>query len=137
MAVILKLKQYIKTSQHQFIKFLVIGMSSTIIDILLLILLKEKANLRPTFAVAINQIPVIAYNFLMNKYWSFKTTKQLFRQFGRYIILVGLNYSASILFMYIFHDLIDINYIVVRLASIVLLIIINFICYQYWVYKEA
>lgn len=134
---IVKLKQYIKNSKYQIIKYLIIGISSTAIDILLLVFLKEKANFGPTFAVAINQILVIAYNFFMNKYWSFKTKKQPLRQFSRYIILVGLNYCSSILLMYIFHDLININYILVRLSSIVLLVTINFILYKHWVYKEA
>lgn len=135
--IIIKLKQYIKNAKYQIIKYLIIGISSTVLDIWLLISLKEIVSFRPTSAVAINQIFVIAYNFLLNKYWSFNTRQQPLRQFSRYIILVGLNYSAAIFLMYIFHDILSINYILVRISSIALLFIINFIFYKHWVYQEA
>lgn len=135
--IIIRLKQYIKNAKYQIIKYLIIGISSTVLDIWLLISLKEIVSFRPTSAVAINQIFVIAYNFLLNKYWSFNTRQQPLRQFSRYIILVGLNYSAAIFLMYIFHDILSINYILVRISSIALLFIINFIFYKHWVYQEA
>lgn len=136
MGIILKFKQYIVNSKYQIARFLITGISSAIMDIGLLIILKEKANFRPVFAVATNQVFVIAYNFLMNKYWSFATKKMPLRQFGRYIILVFLNYFFSIALMYLFYDLVGIDYKLVRLSSITLLFVVNFIFYKYWVYKE-
>jgi len=133
----LQLKQYIKNSRKQFAKFFIIGISSLIIDMLLLILLKEKIKLAPVYAVAINQLFVIAYNFLMNKYWSFNSRKQGLKQLTRYAALVCFNYLASIIFMYVFSDVLNIDYRLVRLGTIALLFIFNFIVYKTWVYKET
>lgn len=120
----------------QIIRFLIVGFSSAFIDIGLLILFKEKLNFNPVLAVAINQIFVITYNFLLNKYWSFTSKRQPLRQFGRYIILVIFNYLASIGIMYLLYNLADLNYKVIRVLSIGLLFCFNFMLYKYWVYNE-
>ena len=134
---LVKFKEYFISSRRQIIKFLVVGVSSALIDIGLLIILTEKAHFYPVWAVASNQIFIIAYNFLLNKYWSFETTKKPIKQFGRYIILVSFNYFASVVLMYLLYDVAGINYKVVRLFSIGLLFIFNFLAYKHWVYKEV
>jgi len=136
MNLIAGLKQYIIKSRRQIIKFLIVGFSSALLDVGLLIILKEKANFHPVWAVAVNQIFIIAYNFLLNKYWSFETSRQPIRQFGRYVTLVIFNYFLSISLMYWLYDVAGMNYKLVRIFSIGLLFIINFIIYKHWVYKE-
>lgn len=133
---IFKLKQYINNSKCQIVKFLIVGGSSVLIDIGLLIVLKEKFNFHPAFAIATNQIFVVTYNFLLNKYWSFKTKKMAIKQFSRYLILVFFNYLTSIGLMYLLYDRFGINYKIARVFSIALLCIINFIFYKHWVYKK-
>lgn len=132
----LKIKNYLVNSKTQIIKFVVVGSSSALIDIALLVILKEKAHFTPVLAVATNQLIVITYNFLLNKYWSFETSKKPLRQFSRYIVLVAFNYFASIILMYLLYDIIGINYKLVRLASIGLMFSFNFLVYKHWVYKE-
>jgi len=127
--------QYAKKTKQQFAKFFIIGISSTLIDLGLLIFLKEKINLNPVLAVVINQIFVIIYSFLMNKYWSFQSKNLPVKQFFRYLILVSANYLISILLMLIFNHFIGINYQIVRISSIGILFIFNFIFYKHWVYK--
>lgn len=136
MNLFLKLKKYISQSRAQITKFLVVGASSALIDLALLILLKEYWGFKPTMAVALNQIFIILYNFLLNKYWSFETNKKPFHQFSRYVALVAFNYLLSILLMYVFHELIGLDYKLVRLGSIGLLFMFNFVVYKHWVYKE-
>ncbi|PIR74232.1 MAG: hypothetical protein COU35_03525 [Candidatus Magasanikbacteria bacterium CG10_big_fil_rev_8_21_14_0_10_47_10] len=132
-----KLKLYIHSSKYQILRFLAVGVTSLFIDIGLLIFLIERINFRPVVAVATNQLLVILYNFIVNKYWSFSSKKIPFRQLIRYLILVAFNYVTSITFMYIFNDIFHIKYTLVRLSTIATLFIFNFICYKHWVYKET
>jgi len=132
-----KLKNYIINAKYQFAKFFIIGLSSAIIDLSLVIILKEVANLRPVLAVALSQIFVILYNFLLNKFWSFKASAKHFQQFSRFMVSVFFNYFAAIFLMYIFYDLVGLNYKLVRLGSIALMSTINFMVYKHWVYKES
>lgn len=133
---IAKLKNYFIDSKSQIVKYITVGLSSAFIDLFLLIMLREKANFTPVLAVATNQIIVICYNFLLNKYWSFETKKEPLRQFSRYAVLVVFNYFSSIILMYLFYNVIGINYKIVRIASIAMLFSFNFVAYKYWVYKE-
>lgn len=132
----LAIKNYIKISKYQILKFLLIGGSSTLIDIILLFLLKEKAHLPAVWAVALEQIVIIAFNFLLNKYWTFQSKKIPWQQLQRYFVLVAGNYLAGIFLMYLMHQLLGFNYIIVRLITIALIASVNFILYKHWVYKE-
>ncbi len=136
MALVTKLKTYILSAKGQIIKFLIVGLSSTVIDLLLLIIFKEVLKFSPVWAVATSQLFIISYNFLLNKYWSFAMKSKTAKQFGRYIILVLFNYIASIMLMYLLYELAGFNYKLVRLFSITVLFSFNFIIYKHWVYKE-
>ena len=128
--------KYIKKFKVQLSRFLIICVTSTIIDLFSLFILKEKLNFNPVFAVSINQFFVIMYNFLLNKYWSFNSKKMPLQQFIKYLILVLFNYLISIFLMYIFYQKLHINYIVIRLFSICFMFIVNFILYKNWIYKD-
>ncbi|MFA5945316.1 MAG: GtrA family protein [Patescibacteria group bacterium] len=123
-------------TKKQILKFLAVGASSALLDIGLLVLLKEVAHVRAFLAVAMNQVVVMAYNFLLNKYWSFESKSAHAKQLGRYLVLVGGNYLASIALMYALHEVLGIHYVVVRVSSIGLLMCVNFLFYKHWVYKE-
>lgn len=126
---------YFKNSQTQILKFLVIGLSSTLLDLFLLFLLKEKIHLSAVTALYFNQIVVILYNFLLNKYWSFQSKQMVWQQFVRYLILVLFNYLMSVFLMYLFHEILDFNYLLVRIFSICLMFSLNFFMYKHWVYR--
>ncbi|MFA6467009.1 MAG: GtrA family protein [Patescibacteria group bacterium] len=130
------IKNYIASAKHQIFKFLLIGGSATLIDVALLFLLKEKAHLPAVLAVALEQILIITYNFLLNKYWTFQSKNIPWQQLQRYFVLVAGNYLAAIFLMYFMHQILGFNYILVRLITIALMALINFILYKHWVYKE-
>jgi putative flippase GtrA len=136
MVFILKLKEYLFKAKGQLLKFFAVGLSSTLIDLLLLIFFKESLKLSPVLAVATSQLLVITYNFLLNKYWSFAASNRTVKQFSRYLILVIFNYLASITLMYLLYELAGFDYKLVRLFSIAVLFLTNFLVYKHWVYKE-
>lgn len=119
----------------QIIKFLIVGGSSAVLDMLLVIVFREKAGFTPVFSVAASQIFVVVYNFLMNKYWSFNSRSQSWRQLARYSLLLIYNYFFGILLMYFFNEVLQYDYRLVRLGSIALLATFNFFFSRYWVYK--
>jgi len=122
--------------KYQVFKFLVVGGSSALLDILLTIFFKEKIGLSPIFSVVVGQIFVIFYNFSLNKFWSFNSKTLLFSQMVRFSMLLVFNYLFGILLMYLLNGLAQIDYRIVRLGSIALMAIYNFFVYKYWVYRE-
>jgi putative flippase GtrA len=121
--------------RQQFIRYFIIGFSGFFLDIFSLILLKEYLFLSATLAVIINQIFIIIYNFNLNKYWTFKNKEVDPKQFLRYITLVLFNYIFSIIMMYLFNELFNFDYRLVRTATIIIMVLWNFFIYKFWVYK--
>ncbi len=120
----------------QFIRYLIVGSSSFILDISLLYLLTEIVGLRPTFSLVFSQIIVIIYNFSLNRFWTFKSTGQLNKQMILYLLLVVFNYFLGLLIMYIGNEIFKINYLLIRVVNIALITLWNFLIYKYIIYKD-
>lgn len=128
--------KFLKNNCYQILKFLIVGISTAFIDLISLIILKESFHFSPVWAVVLNQILVVAYNFTLNKYWSFNNRSKSWPQIIKYGSLLLANYLISITLMAVFTKVFVIDYRLVRLGSIGLMFVINFIAYKYWVYKE-
>lgn len=122
--------------RHQFARYFMIGFSGVIIDIVSLYLLKQFAHLRPVVAVIVNQVFLLNYIFLLNKYWAFKTKGVTHKQVIRFFILAGINYAVAIVWMLFFNEKLGINYLLARVANIAVAVAWNFLLYKYWVYKQ-
>lgn len=129
----------------EFTRYFAIGVSALFLDISSLYFLKEYLSLTPTVAVVLNQLIILNYIFLLNKFWAFKSKGVTHRQIIRFYILSGANYIVSIIWMWLFTEywavgkFLPINdkdvYLVVRLGNIALSVAWNFLIYKYWVYK--
>lgn len=122
--------------RREFTKYAMVGISGVVLDMGTLILLREYFHILPTIAVILNQPLALAYNFTLNKYWSFKSRAIPHRQMVRYAILTGWNYFFSWVSMFILHVQWGIDYRLARILGIALTVTWNFLLYKYWVYKE-
>ncbi len=126
---------YAWSVRHEFTKYAVVGFSGFFLDMGLLIFSKTVLNMNATISVAIILCIVMVYNFLLNKYWSFKNHAMPHKQFVRYAILAAWNYIFGVAMMYIFNELLEFDYRLVRIAAIGIAVGWNFFLYKYWVYK--
>lgn len=131
-----KILQYSWSIRHQFTKYFIVGFSGLFLDMATLIFFKEFFGLNATVAVVLNQILMLTYNFLLNKYWSFKNKEMPHKQIVRYLALVGFNYLFSISVMYYFNHILEFDYRLVRICTIAVMVLWNFVLYKYWVYRE-
>jgi putative flippase GtrA len=123
-------------ARRQLIKYFIVGLISVVLDIYSLVLIKEALAINPVAAVALNQLLIIFFNFALNKYWSFGNRNLPYRQFVRYLILTAFDYGFGILTMYLFHQLLGLNYLIVRLATIAVMVSWNFLLYKFWIYRH-
>lgn len=121
----------------QFIRYFIIGINGVVLDILTLWLLKKYLNVNPTVAVVINQIFLINYVFLLNKYWAFKARGMGHKQIVKFYLVAGLNYLISVAWMWFFNHQLHYNYIAVRIVNIALAVSWNFLLYKYFVYANS
>jgi len=128
---------YFWSVRHQFTKYFIVGISGVFLDLATLIFFKEFFGFNAIVAVVCNQILMLTYNFLLNKYWSFKNKEIPQKQIVRYLILAGFNYFFSVGVMYLFNHLVNYDYRLVRIATIAVMVLWNFFLYKYWVYREV
>jgi putative flippase GtrA len=131
-----KTAYYFWSIRRQFVKYFIVGLGAVILDMATLLFLKEALGIPPVIAVTINQLIVLVYVFTLNKYWSFKEHSPSHRQIIRFGAVVVLNYCFSVTAMYIFNNILKLNYVLIRLASIALAVSWNFFLYKYWVYAK-
>jgi putative flippase GtrA len=132
-----KIFLYFWGMRAQFTRYFITGVSAVILDLLTIYLLKEYLHLRPVWAVVFNQILLLNYVFFINKYWSFKSQGMTHKQVVRFLMLSGMNYVISVIWMWFFNEKMHIYYIWVRIANVALAVAWNFLLYKYWVYKQA
>ena len=117
-----------------FIKYLLAGISTVLLDFLTLIACKWAFMFSAAAAVGINQIFIWLYNFYLNKYWTFKNKDLPHKQFIRYVILASLNYLMAVALMYVFSDKLGFHYLSVRFSTIAGMTLWNYFIYKFWVY---
>lgn len=132
-----KLLNLLWSLRNQFFKYFIIGFSAVVADMATLILFKEVFGIVPVFAVVINQVILLVYIFLLNKYWTFRNKEISHKQIVRFLILTSFNYFFSVFTMYIFNHKINFDYRLVRILTIAIMTSWNFPLYKYWVYKEV
>ena len=130
-----KLILHIWQLRQQFAKYFIIGTSGVLLDLGTLFIFKEYLSLKPVFAVVINQILIITYIFLLNKFWAFKAKGVTSQQLMRFLLVAFVNYVFAVFWMWVFNEVLGLNYLLVRLANIALSVSWNFLIYKHWVYR--
>lgn len=127
---------YILASKKELATYGLVGGSGVLLDLGLLIFLKEWGGFSAIRAVIFSQILVVFYSFFLQKYWTFGNTAIPHRQFVRFVIMYGANYLIAIATMAIFHDYVGFDYKLVRIGTIALSVSWNFLLYKYWVFRR-
>jgi putative flippase GtrA len=121
----------------QWIRYVCTGVSSFVLDIVLLIVAKEYLGFSPVVAIIWTQVLVMCYNFTLNNKWSFQRQKKSYStEVSKYLCLAVCNYVVGIGCMYIGHHIFGIDYRIVRIATVGLIACWNFFLYKYWVFRE-
>ena len=135
MEIIIKLVKHGWSMRHQFIKYFIVGISGFVLNFSLLIFAKEILGISAVVATAVIGLLLMSFNFLLNKYWSFREKSMPHKQIIRYLILNGANYIFSVISMYVFHDRLGYDYRLVNVGTVMLMVTWNFLLFKYWVYK--
>ncbi len=131
-----KAAQYVWNSRAELLKYVLIGSSGFVLDMLTLIFFKEFVGFDSVSSVIINQAIIVIYIFTLNKFWTFRNRQLARPQFIKYLALTGWNYTIAVVFMYIFSRTLGLHYLLVRIGSIALTVTWNFLLYKHWIFAE-
>lgn len=119
----------------QFSRYLITGFSSAAIELTLLFVLRDTAGLTVLAANSIALTIVFWFNFLMNRFWSFKSKANIKRQLVMYLVLFVFNLAASDLIMYLLTVKLSLQYLIAKVFAIGAVVCWNFILYRKVIYK--
>lgn len=128
--------RYMLQVKQQFFRYAVVGCSGLLIDMVLLVFVREWLGFGAVIAVIASQGVVLCYNFTLNRLWSFRAQKLSRSQVLRYGWLVLYNYFISVVFMHFFAEIHGFDYRLVRVGTVGLMVCWNFFLYKYWVYSS-
>lgn len=139
---LLKLKIFIRENRElffQFVRFSLVGLSGTLIDVGLLNLLHEGLGVFVYTAATIAFTAAVINNFLLNKYWTFRHRAGYKSrgsvQFFQFIFvsLVGLLINLGI--MYLLIEFLDLWFNWAKAAAIIVVLFWNFVANKLWTFR--
>lgn len=119
----------------QIMRYLITGFSSAAIEFTLLFIFRDIAKLSIVAANTIALSIVFWFNFLMNRFWSFKSTGSIKKQLAMYLVLFVFNLTASDIMMYLMTDRLSLQYLIAKVIAIGVVVSWNFIIYRKVIYK--
>jgi len=123
-----------ETTPEQFIRYITTGFLSFATEVSLLYILKDLCGIWYIYANSIAVFIIFWLNFLMNRFWTFKSRTKFTRQLFLYGILFVINLVASNLIMYLLTDLLKIYYLISKIFAVGLVVSWNFILYKKIIY---
>lgn len=119
----------------QLSRYLVTGFSSAAIELTLLFVFRDIAELSIVISNSIALTIVFWFNFLVNRIWSFKSTANLRKQLAMYLVLFAFNLVASDFIMYLLTTKLSLQYLLAKVFAIGAVVIWNFFLYKKVIYK--
>lgn len=111
----------------EVIRFTIAGGLGFVIDYGLMILLKETFGMHYLLATTLSFIVSVVVNYLLCAYWVFQGTDT--KSGGvklAFIVTSGIGLGLNALFMYLFVDVMHINYMIAKIISVILVMIWNY-----------
>jgi dolichol-phosphate mannosyltransferase len=121
----------------QFVKFAIVGSIGTVVDICILVFLKEIVGINVYVANTFSFTAAVLNNYTLNTLWTFgDQDKQHKRQLVQFFIvsIVGLGLSQVLLF--VFHDILNQHYLIAKCLAILIVLFWNFTANRLWTFKE-
>jgi len=124
--------------KHSFIRYLLIGTITFVLDFGLFNLLSITFRTKPIIANLTSTFISILFNFTASNFWTFKLgKKQQLKKLSRYAVLAIFNYFLGNGAMYLFIEYTSLNHNLAKAIITMTVMCWNFILYKKWVFKET
>ncbi len=119
----------------QFYRYVLVGFLSFITETSLLYLLTDHLKLWYIYSNSIAYIIVFWLNFLLNRFWSFKSKQNLPTQLAMYLGLFVINLFASNGMLYLLTSVFKVYYLISKIFAVALVVSWNFVIYKKVIFK--
>ena len=122
---------------HHLILYGIIGSFSSGLDFLLYTLLVQVLGFQYIFANCISVLGGISTSFILNRNYNFKVKDNTRRRFTIFLTVGLCGLMLSNLILYICIDILEMNKIVSKLLSIILVVFFQFLVNKYFTFKPS
>ena len=120
----------------RIIKFLAVGLSGTIINLLVLFFLVEFIGVLYIIGAFVAYIISITNNFFWNKYWTFNSkSKQYKEQYLKYLIISVFSLGINLMILSILVEVFGLWYMFSQVIAITIAGLNNFFWNRYWTFR--
>jgi putative flippase GtrA len=124
-------------SSRAFRKYLFVGVTSVALDFFLLYLFRAKKEQGLTVSVAIAYWTSIAYNFAMNRQWTFgQYGRPKLKQIFSYLMLIGFNFFFTLAVISLIHS-VGISEFIGKAIALTFTIPWTYLAYKKFVFKSV
>jgi putative flippase GtrA len=120
--------------EHSLVRFLLTGGASAALDTGVLYLLHGVLGVLLPVATLLAVMVAFAFNFTLNRIWSFGSASPVGRQFGRYLLLAMFNWGLNVALVTGFTAL-GLHYVLAKIITLAIASAINYVGYRLWVFK--
>lgn len=119
-----------------FIRYTLVAIIGLVCDMTTLFLLVEYVEFPVLLATALAFMVAVIVNFNLHKRWTFHDhSNNLKRQFTSFFVISMVNFVLTLVFMYIFVDIVSLWYILAKLITATLVLIFSYIMNRLWTFK--
>jgi len=131
-----------KREFERFVRFALVGVIGTGVDMALLVVLKQGLGLPLLLANSLSYSAGIVNNFLLNRYWTYAgiRSKSGWGQAGQFtaVSLMGLVLNTALVGLFSsMMSATDDHTIIAKIAATVIVLFWNFFVNRVWTFKEA
>ena len=124
-------------SKEQLTRYLITGFSSFLLEYSLFYFMYRLMNINELISNTIAIAIVFWVNFLVNRFWSFKSNSRFSKQLFLYGCLFIFNTSISNLFIYVSSNYLNISPLIAKVIIMGLIVVWNFVLYKTVIYKST
>ncbi|WP_197091635.1 GtrA family protein [Sphingobacterium endophyticum] len=119
-------------------KFALVGFFGMGIDFLFTWIFKEKLHINKFIANSIGFIIAVFNNYLLNRIWTFSSQNpQIFKQFISFLGISAIGLGLNTLFLYFFHEKLNLNFYLSKFLAIGMVFIWNFSANLIFTFKNG
>ena len=137
--IIQKIKELIK-KHEELIKYLIIGVLTTVINYIIFAILVKIANIEMHVSNIIAWLVSVIFAYFTNKLFVFESKSFELKVIGKEVLSFGAARVFSLLLeeviLYIFVNLLNMNELIIKLIANIIVIIVNYILSKFIIFKK-
>lgn len=120
---------------NQLVRYLITGLASFSMEYILFIVLYKVIGLWYIISHISVYFIVFWFNFLVNRFWSFKSKNDIRVQLFRYGLLFVFNLFAATAIMFILSEVLNISPLISKVLVMGMIVLWNFILYRKIIFR--